>query len=241
MTGINQAKQAIRERVWSELEASGRVEPGVRGYIPAFAGASDAAHRLAALPVWERARVLEVVPDRAQFPVRQRALEAGKLLYMAVPKLAEAEPFYLLDPRRLTVEPGRAADREVASRVAPLVAVTGMQPIDLLVCGSVAVNAHGARLGKGAGYSDIEFALLAEAGLIDEQTIIATTVDELQVLDEDLPERDHDFRVDLVVTPRRVIRCDAAKRPTGLDWRLLRAEQFAAIPALQRPKRPRGC
>ena len=241
MTGIDQAKRAIRERVWSQLEASGRVEPGVRGYIPAFEGASDAADRLATLPAWKRARVLEVVPDRAQFPVRQRALEAGKLLYMAVPKLAEAEPFYLLDPQCLTVEPIQAADREVASRVGQLVAVTGMQPIDLLVCGSVAVNAHGARLGKGAGYSDIEFALLAEAGLVGEQTIVATTVDELQVVDEDLPERDHDFRVDLVITPRRVIRCDAAKRPTGLDWGLLRADQLAAIPALKRLKKRPGC
>ena len=56
-------------------------------------------------------------------------------------------------------------------------------------------------LGKGAGYSDIEVALLAEAGLISERTMIATTVHDLQVLDEDLPEQVHDFRVDLIVTP----------------------------------------
>ena len=82
-----------------------------------------------------------------------------------------------------------------------------MRPIDLIVVGSVAVNDRGARLGKGAGYADLEVGLLAEAGLLGGQTVIATTVHELQVLDEELPELDHDFRVDVIVTPERVIWC----------------------------------
>ena len=234
MTGIDQAKHAIRERVWSRLESTGTVEPGVRGYIPAFYGADQAAERLADLRVWRSARVLKVVPDRAQFPVRVRALEAGKLVYMAVPRLAEAEPFFLLNPDHLTVSPAEAADRMVAARVASMVSVSGMPPIDLIVCGSVAVNEHGARLGKGAGYSDIEVGLLAEAGLIGERTVIATTAHELQVLDEEIPEQRHDFRVDLIVTPERVVWCGEPKRPTGLDWDSLSREQIAAIPVLAR-------
>lgn len=43
------------------------------------------------------------------------------------------------------------------------------------MCGSVAVDRQGARLGKGAGHSDIEVALLKEAGLIGPWTTIATT------------------------------------------------------------------
>ena len=66
MTATSQAKQAVREQVWSQLERAGAVEPGVRGYIPAFEGADQAAGRLAGLPVWQRAQILEVVPDRAQ-------------------------------------------------------------------------------------------------------------------------------------------------------------------------------
>jgi DNA-binding MarR family transcriptional regulator len=71
--------------------------------------------------------------------------------------------------------------------------------IDLVVTGSVAVNEKGARLGKGAGYADLEIALLVDAGLVTEQTTIATTVHELQVLGEEFPELPHDFRVDLLV------------------------------------------
>jgi 5-formyltetrahydrofolate cyclo-ligase len=41
-----------------------------------------------------------------------------------------------------------------------------MQPVDLVACGSVAVDRTGARLGKGAGYSEIEVGLLNDAGLI---------------------------------------------------------------------------
>ena len=110
MTATSQAKQAIREQIWSQLEQAGAVEPGVRGYIPAFEGADQAADRLANLPVWQQAQILEVVPDRAQLPVRIRALQDGKLVYMAAPKLATADPFYLLDPRYRYWRGGCAAD-----------------------------------------------------------------------------------------------------------------------------------
>ena len=42
--------------------------------------------------------------------------------------------------------------------------------MDLVICGSVAVNRQGARVGKGGGFADLEFALLVEAGLIGTDT-----------------------------------------------------------------------
>src|SRR5262249_34173273 len=151
-----QAKQAVREHAWARLEDAAVVQPGVRGHIPDFAGAAQAASRLADLGAWMDARVVKAVPDRAQYPVRVQALKAGKLVYMAVPRLAGVRPFYRLDPSELEVAPEEAADTEVAARTAPTVSVKGMRPVDLVVCGSVAVNKSGARIGKGAGYSDIE-------------------------------------------------------------------------------------
>jgi 5-formyltetrahydrofolate cyclo-ligase len=236
ITSTGQAKQAIRERVWALLEQAGAAEPGARGYIPAFAGAGEAAARLAAIPAWQEARVLKIVPDRAQLPVRILALEQGKLVYMAAPRLATPEPFYILDPSTLSVPPTEAAQREEIARIAPLTGTSGMRPPDLVVVGSVAVNEHGAQLGKGAGYSDIEMALLTEAGLLTSRTVIATTVHELQVLDEAIPEAAHDFRVDVIATPERVIWCDEPRRPSGIDWPAMRPEQIAAIPALGRMK-----
>ena len=156
---------------------------------------------------------------------------------MAVPRLAEARPFYCLDPRALDLDPEAAGERETAARIAPMVSVDAMRPVDFIVCGSVAVHQSGARIGKGAGFSDIEMALLAEAGLLSDHTTIATTVHELQVLDDDLPEEGYDFRVDLIITPERAIRCETAKRPAGLDWNSLTPEQIASIPVLKNERR----
>jgi 5-formyltetrahydrofolate cyclo-ligase len=98
-TGTDEAKQAIRERIWALLETAGAAEGDPRGSIPAFVGADAAADRLAALPAWRSADVIKAVPDRAQLPVRVRALTEGKVVYMAVPNMADIRPFYLLDPQ----------------------------------------------------------------------------------------------------------------------------------------------
>jgi 5-formyltetrahydrofolate cyclo-ligase len=231
-TGIDQAKQAIRARVWDLLVAERVVEPGVHGYIPAFTGADAAAGRLAALPEWRAAQVVKAVPDRAQQPVRERALRDGKLLYVAVPKLAAEMPFFVLDPTDLTAAPAEAATREHAAHHARKIAVEDMRRVDIVVCGSVAVNRRGTRLGKGAGYSDIEVALLQEAGRIGPSTVIVTTVHPHQVIDEPIPETEHDFSVDLIVIPDEVIVCEPQRRPTGLYWNTLTPAKIAAIPVL---------
>lgn len=229
---VDGAKQAVRERVWTLLEEKHVVAPGVHGRIPAFSGADEAADRLTMLPAWQSARVIKAVPDKAQLPVRARALAAGKLVYMAVPMLADELPFYALDPKSLTVPPAEAAAKEVAGRLARKVSVADMQSIDFVICGSVAVNRDGVRLGKGAGYSDIELALLHEAGLIEAATPIVTTVHGLQVVDESLPETEHDFSVDFIVTPDDIIQCGPPRRPRGLVWKHLSPEKIAAIPVL---------
>ncbi|MEU5877301.1 5-formyltetrahydrofolate cyclo-ligase [Spirillospora sp. NPDC047279] len=226
----DQAKHEVRDRVWDLLEREKAVrEPGVHGHIPDFVGSERAAELLASLSGWRSAHVVKANPDRAQLPVRARALREGKLVYMAVPRLADERPFYELNPDRLPVE---VAISKAAEAQAPKVTPNQMRPVDLVLCGSVAVNRRGARLGKGAGYSDIEFALAQEAGLIDASTIIATTVHPLQVLDEPLPEEEHDFRVDLIVTPTEVIRCAPSRRPSALRLERFAAEKIAAIPVL---------
>jgi 5-formyltetrahydrofolate cyclo-ligase len=237
---INRAKQEIRERVWALLEREHVTEPGVRGYIPAFTGAEIAASVLAGTPEWQAAQVIKAVPDRAQQPVRERALRDGKLLYMAVPKLAEDPPFCELDPLNPLVSAAEAASREGAAKVARRVGTGQMRPVDMVVCGSVAVNRDGTRLGKGAGYSDIEVALLAEVGLISSRTLIVTTVHPLQVLDEPIPETSHDFSVDLIITTRDLIRCGPPRRPAGLDWDQLPASMITAIPVLAARAASRG-
>jgi 5-formyltetrahydrofolate cyclo-ligase len=226
-------KQDVRNRVWNRLEAAGAVDGDAHGRIPNFHGAVEAAARLAALPQWQSALVVKASPDRPQAPARAKALEDSKTLYMAVPKLAQERPFYHLNPLLADHAPTDAATTDMAAAYAPTVEVDSMQPIDLVIIGCVAVNAQGARLGKGAGYADIEISLLIDAGLISDHTTITTTVHDLQVLDDEaIPEEPHDFRLDWIITPTRTIECPRSPRPQGLDWNRLPVEKIAAIPAL---------
>jgi 5-formyltetrahydrofolate cyclo-ligase len=227
------AKQAVRERVWALLERE-RVArfPGATGRIPNFAGAPAAAAQLASLPAWRTAQVVKANPDAPQLPVRARALADAKLLYMAVPRLADEHPFILLDPAELEVPPRRAASITGSARAGRPVAMADLQPVDLVVCGSVAVNRDGARVGKGGGFSDLEFAMLAEAGLIGANTTVATTVHPLQLLEEALPETGHDFRLDLIVAGEEAIACRRTQRPQGILWEHLDPAKIAAIPTL---------
>jgi 5-formyltetrahydrofolate cyclo-ligase len=109
-----------------------------------------------------------------------------------------------------------------------------------VICGSVAVNRQGARVGKGGGFSDLEFALLVEAGLIGKHTVLVTTVHPLQVLAEALPETTHDLRLDLIVAGEEVITCCHTQRRPGILWDHLDTAKVAAIPALAAGARWRG-
>ncbi|MEU0672063.1 5-formyltetrahydrofolate cyclo-ligase [Streptomyces sp. NPDC006172] len=232
MTDIDQAKQAVRERVWRRLIDGGGAPADSYGKIPGFYGAEATAEQLATLDEWQRAGTVKANPDWAQLPVRARALKDGKRVYMAVPRMASPEPFYLLDPENLTLPPEEAAEKKGAAQVARRVGVDEVEPIDMVVCGSVAVNRSGARIGKGAGFSDLEVALLIEAGLVTEKTVIVAPVHELQVIEDDIPETEHDFSVDYIVTPSAVIPCPNRRRPRGLVWEDLTPEKIEAIPVL---------
>ncbi len=226
-------KQAVRERVWRALRQSGAARfPGAEGRIPNFVGAEAAARRLASLDAWREAEVIKSNPDSPQLPVRTAALGDGKRVYMAVPRLRHEKPFILLDPERIDGPPRKAASIKGAVTAGVHVALADVPHVDLVVCGTVAVNRRGVRIGKGGGYSDIEFALLTESGAVDADTVVATTVHPVQVLDEDLPETSHDFRVDLVVTPDGIIRCRRAHRPPGIIASHLEPDMAAAIPVL---------
>jgi len=157
---------------------------------------------------------------------------------MAVRRLAAERPFVAIDPSRLSGRPGAAASIRGALRIGRPIAIERMRPIDLVVCGTVAVNQKGVRIGKGGGYSDLEFGLLVEAGLVGSSTILVTTVHDAQVVDDDLPETRHDFRVDLVVTPTRVIRIARRRRPPGILWDHLDEQKIRAIPVLARGAPP---
>ena len=156
--------------------------PGAEGRVPNFAGAKLAAERLAGHRTWKRAQVIKANPDSPQTHARRRALEEGKTLVMAVPRLRDTHPFRLLEPRKLSAKQvGEAATIKGAMRHGTVVADDELPEIDLVLCGSVGVNLNGARIGKGGGWADLEYGILIDAGKIDEHTTVATTVHPIQI------------------------------------------------------------
>ena len=238
------AKAELRDEVWTAMRAAKVARfPGAAGRIPNFTGAEAAADRLRETACWQAGRTIKANPDSAQLPVRQRALEDGKTVYMAVPRLAEPEPFFALDPDNLAEPPRQAASIRGTSRSARRVGLAELHAVDLVVMGSVAVGLDGARLGKGGGFADLEFALASMAGLIGPDTVTVTTVHELQLRDAGvIPLTSHDVPVDLIVTPERVIDCraGATKSAARVWWDDLTEEKIAAIPLLTALHRLRG-
>lgn len=232
------AKAALRQEVWARLDRPGVARfPRPANRIPNFVGAEAAARRLQETPEWQAAATVKANPDSPQWPARTAALVDGKLLYMAVPRLAEERPFFVLDPAALTVAPRAACSIKGASGSAATVDTDAMEPVDLVLTGCVAVGEDGARLGKGGGFSDLELAVAVAAGLVGPGTIVATTVHDDQVLPAGhIPVTTHDQRVDLIVTPTRVLR--PRRRPDHrlptVEWDQLTEDKVAAIPFLGR-------
>jgi 5-formyltetrahydrofolate cyclo-ligase len=156
---------------------------------------------------------------------------------MPTPRLREG--FLLLDPKRIPRSLYERASTirgafEMGVKLRSLEdLVNTIKNIDFIVEGSVVVNRCGERLGKGEGYGELEHAVLLELNLVDPNVIIATTVHELQVVEERIPQDPYDVPVDVIVTPRRVVRVQRCRsRPPGVLWDLLDERKLKEMPIL---------
>ncbi len=227
-------KTTVRTRVWDALERTGnaRFPYPPHGRIPNFANAAEAADRLAQTTAWNEASTIKCNPDAPQRPVRRRALLEGKVVYMAVPRLREAACFLRLDPATID-------DIDSATTIAGSAAAgtqcrpEAVEPIDLVVSGSVAVDTAGNRIGKGEGYSDLEFAVLRAFGLVDDTTPTATTIHALQRIDATPERAPHDVPMEFVVTPERVEHRSHGEKPDGIRWGLLDETDIEEMPVLK--------
>ena len=235
--GRNEAKAAVRDRVWRRLIATGVNVGPVFDRIPNFVGADAAAKRLSELDAWKRARVVKCNPDPPQIAVRLRALYDGKLLFAPVPYLDERFPYLRIDPEKLAAE---HVDFETAATAQGFVAhgepvrFEDMPKLDFCVMGCVAATRRGGRAGKGAGFADLEQGLFREFGLVDDKTPIATTVHSSQIVDDsEVVMESHDSALVYIATELELIETGTPLRqPSGVAWDKVRADQFADIPFL---------
>ena len=229
-------KEVIRKEIWALLQKQKVARfPGAEGRIPNFIGAEACAKQLAKTTYWKAAKVLKINPDSPQRAIRHRALAEGKIIYMAVPRLRSDKPFIELDPKKLKCSPYVASSIKGAGQHGQPIGIAKLRTVDLVVCGSVAVNRRGARVGKGGGYSDLEFALLTEQKKIAANTPIVTSIHPLQMIDGEIPMTEHDIPLSAIVTPDDVIEIKSKfPRPKGIYWNMLPQEKIADIPVLHK-------
>jgi 5-formyltetrahydrofolate cyclo-ligase len=232
------SKDEIRRKIWRLLEEKGaaRFPKPIRGRIPNFVGAETAAGRMTSRREFEDAEVMKVNPDAPQIPVRRLALAKGKLLIMPTPRLKKG--FMLLDPHRIPLGALRKASTlRGAFKYGRICTLSELPEVDLIVAGSVAVSRDGVRIGKGGGYSEIEYGILRELRLVNERTPIFTSVHDLQIIDR-APREAHDLTVDIIFTPRMTWEIERKHpRPKGILWRRLTETQLREMPILQELKK----
>lgn len=233
-------KDEIRRRIWSLMEETrvARFPRPVYGRIPNFVGSDMAANRLADQEEFKRARVIKVNPDAPQSRVRYLALLSGKVLLMPTPRLRSG--FLILDPNKIPRKAyGEASSIHGAFKYGRVCGLDEIPHVDLIVAGSVAVSRDGVRVGKGGGYSEIEYGILCEIGSASEDTPIFTTVHDIQIVDF-VPKEDYDLVVDAIITPAKTIRVKSISgRPKGIIWSMMPAERIREIPILAELKKSR--
>ncbi|XP_036896133.1 methenyltetrahydrofolate synthase domain-containing protein isoform X2 [Sturnira hondurensis] len=235
-TGVS--KQDIRERIWDYMESQNIADfpRPVHHRIPNFKGASRAAEHFPRLQEFKMARTVKVNPDAPQKNARFFVLDNKKTLLVPTPRLRTG----LFN--RITPPPGATKDilRKCATsqgvrNYSVPVGLDSRVLVDLVVVGSVAVSEKGWRIGKGEGYADLEYALMASMGAVSPGTPVVTIVHDCQVVD--IPEallEGHDLTVDYILTPTRVITTGCMRpRPAGVLWSKISCEMMGKIPILR--------
>jgi 5-formyltetrahydrofolate cyclo-ligase len=135
-----------------------------------------------------------------------------------------------------------AATKSGAAELGSVIELTALKQIhvDLIIVASVVVNPiTGARIGKGKGYADLEYAIMSQMGCVTNKTIILTTCHESQLIN-DLPNtimEQHDLPVDIIVTPKRYIYTKHLfQRPERVYWNKIDSDMMLNIPVLQELK-----
>ncbi len=237
--GIKEDKARIRERIWELLEERGvaTFPLPIKGRIPNFKGNREAAENLRRVPEFKRAEVVKCNPDSPQASVRELAMREGKTLLVPTPRL-RGEFFLFLGK---SIENPREASRiRNFSVYGRRVGLEEIPQVDLVVVGSVAVSREGERVGKGEGYSELEYAILREVGKVSEDVPVVTTVHSLQVVDE-IPWEPFDVPLDLIVTEENVFKTERKRaKPRGLLLEFLSRKKIDDTPFLREYLRKTG-
>jgi 5-formyltetrahydrofolate cyclo-ligase len=231
-------KKEIRKEIWDLLEEKNIITfpRPVYGRIPNFIGANIAADKLNELSIWKKARIVKSNPDSPQKWVRELALKHGKTVYMAFPRLREEKCFIKLNPKKL-INVSKASTIKGALRYGESIYPDEMEKVDIIIIGSVAVTKHGEKIGKGGGFSDLEYAIIREYEIANENTPTISTIHPLQILEYTLPMEKHDVPLDYIITRKGITKTNTDyDKPKNIYWDII-DDKINEIPILKKLER----
>ncbi|KAG7230200.1 hypothetical protein INR49_012333 [Caranx melampygus] len=204
---------------------------------PLKQGAFTACAKVAELQVFSQTPEVKVDPDKPLEGARLAVLQAQKTLLVPTPRLRTGLFNKITPPQGASKEQLRicSSSQGVKDFSVP-VGLDAKVKVDLVVVGSVAVSEKGLRIGKGEGYADMEYGMMASMGAVNESTVVVTVVHDCQVVDipDELIES-HDLTVDFILTPTRVIKTNCQlPKPQGIIWIKLDTEKLEKIPILKK-------
>ena len=241
------SSRLVKQRIWDRLASVAR--PDTRFHlnfaevIPDFEGAEAATDAIEALPAYCDSRLAFVTPDNSLVELRRRMIAAGKPF--VVPTYNLLRGFRLIEPGSVPAGHELYAawldGIEHFGKPVTLEEISQRGRFDFMATGASAVSTDGIRFGKGHGFFDLEWGMFTDIGLADDSTPVIAAVHDVQVVEDKLPASETDIVVDLIATPTRMIRVERhGRRPRGIKWNLITADQIAATPPLKELARMRG-
>ncbi len=234
----NQRDEA-RKTVWKELIKvalpDSRFHYNFNEFIADYRGSEHATKLLTTLPEYQQAENLLITPDNNLTHLRVKAIADNKLTIM--PTYGIVRGFLKITRQHVPQnQEAFAATLDGMDKFAESISleeISKLSRLDLMVTGASAITSDGIRFGKGHGYFDLEWAMMREIGVVNENTPVVAFVHDCQLVDFQLDLAPHDTIVDFIITPTKKIEVISAHpKPAGIDWSKLPDEMRENIPPL---------
>jgi 5-formyltetrahydrofolate cyclo-ligase len=212
----------LRRAVWGRLaevaKPDSRFHLDFASFNPDFEGSRRCVDAIRRTPEYRDARTIVAMADNSLEGFREQALGEGKRLVVCTHALSRG--FVLLRGKKVASEyRPMAATLDGMERFGKQLSYAELRasgPLDLVVSGAAAVSRQGVHFGKGHGYLELAWGLLAEMGLVGQKTPVIVSVHDCQVVGEVVPRAAYDVTVDVIVTPGALIRCEPLPKPARL-------------------------
>ncbi|MDZ7600358.1 MAG: 5-formyltetrahydrofolate cyclo-ligase [Hoeflea sp.] len=236
-----------RQRIWDRLKSVARPDTRFHmqfaDFIPDFEGVEAATDRICALPAYQACQLAFVTPDNSMTELRRRLIVQRVPLVTATYNIQRGFLYIAPDavPEGAEHYAAWLDGIEHFARPVTLEEIAGLGRFDLMATGASAVSADGVRFGKGHGFFDLEWGMFTDLGLAMDTTPVAAIVHDVQVVEDHLQMNATDIPVDFIATPSRLIRVERQeRRPRGMKWDLLTAQEIQEMPPLRELARMRG-